>query len=301
MKALVTGGAGFIGSRIVKALEAQSCAVTVIDNLYSGDVKNLAGFKGELIKEDLAGFDLKRIESSHFDVIFHQAAITDTTVMDEAFMTRNNVEASQRLLEFAARNRVKFVYASSAGVYGNNPVPMKETDTCNPLNPYAKSKFQFDGIVKEYAQKDVFAVGLRYFNVYGPGEAHKKKFASMIWQLAQQMRAGKAPRIFKHGEQSRDFIYVKDVVKANMCAMNAKHSCVVNVGTGNPTTFNRIIEILNETLGTTFKPEYFDNPYGFYQNCTQAGTAYAEQCIGFKADFSCERGIKDYHKETSLQ
>jgi ADP-L-glycero-D-manno-heptose 6-epimerase len=136
--------------------------------------------------------------------------------------------------------------------------------------------------------------GLRYFNVFGPREYFKGSAASMIYQLAQQMLAGKRPRIFKWGEQRRDFIYVKDVVEATLRAREARRNTVVNVGTGQSTSFNEVIEALNEGLGTNLQPDYFDNPYDFYQNFTQADMTRAKREIGFEAKYSTREGILDY-------
>ncbi|MDD5271047.1 MAG: NAD-dependent epimerase/dehydratase family protein, partial [Candidatus Omnitrophica bacterium] len=137
-------------------------------------------------------------------------------------------------------------------------------------------------------------VGLRYFNVYGPGETHKKKAASMIYQLYLQMASGKRPRVFKWGEQYRDFIYVKDVVAANMKAMAYKGSGVFNVGTDSPATFNEVIEALNRALKKDLTPEYFDNPYGFYQDRTHADISLSKAALKFSAKYGIEAGIKDY-------
>ncbi|GAI10155.1 unnamed protein product, partial [marine sediment metagenome] len=229
----------------------------------------------------------------NINVIFHQAAITDTTVSDEKKMMEVNVGGFKRVLDFALKERATLVYASSAGVYGSGSCPMKEDQKPSPQNAYARSKLLMDEIAIKYRDK-IKIVGLRYFNVYGPREGYKKKAASMIYQLACQMKANKNPRIFKYGEQSRDFIYVKDVVDATIRAMKAKENGVVNVGTGVATTFNRVIKILNEVLGTSYEPEYFDNPYSFYQDETRADIKRAEELLGFKARYSIEEGIKDY-------
>ncbi|MBU90229.1 hypothetical protein CMO94_01700 [Candidatus Woesearchaeota archaeon] len=139
-------------------------------------------------------------------------------------------------------------------------------------------------------------VGLRYFNVFGPNEKHKGKPASMIYHLSKQIKAGKKPRIFKQGEQKRDHIYVKDAVDATIKAVDAKKSCIVNLGTGIATDFNELIKVLNEVLGTNFEPEYFDMPYDpkTYQSSTQADTKKAEELLGFKAEWDLKKGIKDY-------
>src|SRR6185312_10814803 len=159
---------------------------------------------------------------SHCDVIFHQASITDTTVTDQLHMMRNNVEGFRHVLGWAARWGARVVWASSAAVYGNLPAPNKLSDRPAPLNVYGYSKLAMERLAHLWAleHSKLPVIGLRYFNVYGPGEAHKGKFASMIWQLSLQMRAGKRPRVFSAGDQKRDFVSIEDVVDANLLAMN---------------------------------------------------------------------------------
>jgi ADP-L-glycero-D-manno-heptose 6-epimerase len=146
------------------------------------------------------------------------------------------------------------------------------------------------------AHPDISVIGLRYCNVYGPGESHKGARASMIHQLAKQMVNGN-PRIFKDGEQKRDHIYVKDVVQANVLALGAQGSFVVNCGAGTATTFNEIIAILNKTMGLARIPEYIHNPYADrYQNFTQCDMSRAKERLGFVPQYSVEAGIADYYK-----
>ncbi|MCD6413936.1 MAG: ADP-glyceromanno-heptose 6-epimerase [Elusimicrobia bacterium] len=297
MKILVTGAAGFIGSNLTKKLEQvyPDASIVAVDDFSSGIKENLKDFKGVVLNGRIENINFLKTLEGPFDVIFHQAAITDTTVTDEERMMDVNVFAFEKLLKLVDPQKTKIVYASSAGVYGNGPVPMKETQVLLPLNAYARSKAKLDEVAMDFAAKTgMTIVGLRYFNVYGPGEPQKGKAASMIYQLARQMIEGHHPRIFKYGEQDRDFIYVKDVVNANLKASNSEASCVVNVGTGVATSFNKIIEILNAVLGTDFKPEYFDNPYDFYQDHTLADTSSAKGKIGFEAKYSIEEGIEDY-------
>ncbi|HEX5105543.1 MAG TPA: NAD-dependent epimerase/dehydratase family protein, partial [Pirellulaceae bacterium] len=126
---------------------------------------------------------------------------------------------------------------------------------------------------------------LRYFNVYGPGESHKGKFASMIWQLSLQMKAGKRPRVFRAGEQKRDFVSIEDVLHANLLAMKADHpplAAVFNVGCGRAGTFNEVIAGLNAALKTNLEPEYFENPYAFFQNHTEADISETTRVLGYK-------------------
>ena len=137
-------------------------------------------------------------------------------------------------------------------------------------------------------------VGLRYFNVFGPREAHKGRAASMIYHLSRQMKARQRPKIFKSGEQKRDHIYVKDAVAATIKAVNAK-SGIYNVGTGIATTFNELIEVLNDAMGTNYKPDYFDNPYtATYQANTQAHTEKSKKGLGFEARYSLKEGVEEY-------
>ncbi len=295
-KYLVTGGAGFIGSNIAKTLEAQGHEVTVLDDFTkNGHFKNLIGFKGDVITADL--FEYMPTDM-YFDAIFHEAAITDTTVMDQKAMMEQNVEAFKNLLNFAAENEIKkVIYASSAATYGNGPVPNVETQPTHPENVYGFSKAIMDNVSRQFStdNNDMTIIGLRYFNVYGPGEYYKGKMASMVYQLYKQMKEGKRPRVFKHGEQERDFVYVKDIVKINLCALNnGKETGVYNAATGIPRDYNAIIKCLNKEMGTNLEPEYIDNPYPFFQLKTQADMTLAKEKLGYEPDYSLEAGIADY-------
>lgn len=291
MKALVTGGAGFIGSNIAMELDKEH-EVTVLDNFSNATEKNLEGFKGDKIKGSISGFKWQKLD---VDVVFHEAAISDTRVMDENLMMQTNVEAFRKMLEWASQNKVKVIYASSAAVYGNSPAPHRVSQPLTPLNIYGKSKVEMDKVATEYFNK-MHVIGLRYFNVFGPREAHKDKFASMIYQLAQQMKSGKKPRIFTDGEQKRDHIYVKDVLQANFKAINAKKSGIANVGIGKPTTYNEIVRILNDVLDTNLETEYFECPYDFFQKHTEADLTEAKELFDYTPEWSVEAGVKDYYK-----
>lgn len=292
---LVTGAAGFIGSNV--ALKLQRIGrVFGFDDLSCGTKKNLNGFKGEFIESDIRNCDYSKF-AKNVEAIFHQAAITDTTVSDTAIMDSVNVDAFKDILIFAKKAGCKkVVFASSAAVYGKGKVPMREDDVPSPANIYGESKVKLEALAKEFLKEnpDYSIVGLRYFNVYGPREVHKKKAASMVYQLYSQIAQDKNPRIFKWGEQFRDFIYVEDVVGANLKALEYAKCGIFNVGTGKPNTFNRLIEVLNEALGKDLKPEYFDNPYGFYQDETQADCNLSSSELKFKAKYDLKTGVKDY-------
>jgi len=297
MRFLVTGGAGFIGSNIAFALQKRGDEVVIMDDFSSGHFKNLTGFKGDVVAGNICDFEWVDSLEGRFDGIFHEAAITDTTVMDQYKMMQVNVEGFRNILALAKELNIKnVVYASSAGTYGNGACPMAESAVPTPENVYGFSKAVMDTVAADFvAQNKGFKLaGLRYFNVYGPGEYYKGKFASMIYQLYLQMKAGKSPRIFKHGEQERDFIYVKDVVAANLKAFECRHSGVYNVGTGKPENFNKVISCLNRELGLKMETEYIDNPYAFFQNKTQAETSRSGKELGWKAEWGIDAGIKDY-------
>ena len=294
MRCLVTGGAGFIGSNLALELEKQGHEVTIVDNLLTGNKNNLDRFNGKFVKMDVSeNFDL----NGKFDAIFHEAAITDPRYPNDKETYNKNVQGFKNMVELAKKNNAKLVYASTASLYGNGKVPMQEDQKKELMSAYGSSKLEMDNIASKLFDK-MHIVGLRYFNVFGPREKYKNRAASMVYHLGKQMKLGKIPRIFKFGEQKRDHIYVNDAVDATIKALNAKQSCIVNVGTGIATTFNDLIKALNKPLGTDFEPEYFDMPYDpkTYQSNTQADTKKAEKILCFKARWELKKGIADYFK-----
>ncbi|MBN1502645.1 NAD-dependent epimerase/dehydratase family protein [Candidatus Woesearchaeota archaeon] len=293
MNVIVTGGAGFIGSNIALELDKKH-KVTVIDSLFSGYLNNLKGFNGRFINLDVTDEKVCNIENKA-DVIIHQAAITDPRYENDHETFQKNVKGFKNILKLAKKSNAKVIYASTANLYGNGPFPMSEDQDVKIISVYGKSKLEIEKIAATLHTK-MHIVGLRYFNVYGPRESGKGRPASMIYHLWKQMRQDRKPRLFKFGEQKRDQIYVKDVVTANLLAMNAP-SGVYNVGTGKAVSFNEIVRVLNDLLGTQLDIEYIDCPYNeeTYQNNTQANTAKAEKYLGFKAKYSFRQGVKNYH------
>ena len=296
---LVTGGAGFIASNLALALQEKypDARLTVIDDFRSGDFKNLRGYRGDFVAADLASLDWReQFGAEEFDGIFHLASITDTTLHDQFPQVHDNVESFRRLLRFAQPTRTRIVYASSAATYGAASGVNREAHEAAPANVYAFSKVIMDNLARRAAADDPDwkIVGLRYFNVYGPREAHKGVPASMILHLSRQMKAGKRPRIFKHGEQKRDFVYVKDIVQGTLRALAAKKSGIYNLGSGAARSFNELIGILNKSLGTNFEPEYFDNPHAHYQNHTEADLTNVRKSLGYEPKFPLEKGVADY-------
>ena len=307
MRILVTGGAGFIGSNVAKRLARDGHDVTAVDSFLCASWKNLADFPGDVLTLRDDNDVQSMINLGPFDLISHQAAITGVIAADGSLagdahrMLRNNVETFRAILDWAVATKARVVWASSCSVYGRGPVPMKESQPTDPLNPYAFSKVLNERLAARYASKIAHPiVGLRYSNVYGPGEAHKGKLASMIYQLAAQMRSGQRPRIFRAGEQKRDFVYIEDVLAANRCAMNAKTSGSFNAGVGRSWSFNEVVAELNRVLKTDLQPDYFENPYGFTQDWTETDQSLARETIGYQPKFDLRQGIDAYHASGKL-
>ncbi|MDQ6964855.1 MAG: ADP-glyceromanno-heptose 6-epimerase [Mariprofundales bacterium] len=299
---LVTGGAGFIGTNISAALlERSSTDVVVVDNFSSGDWRNLRALDCELRAADVDDPQLlEEIAAGRFSAIFHEAAITDTTVMDQRLMVEVNTNAFAKLLAASAHSNTRVIYASSAGVYGNSPAPNRVGFGEEPENIYGFSKLAMDRIAARWYQRhQSVIIGLRYFNVYGAGESHKNerdgnKTASMVLQLYEQIRANKTPRLFKYGEQRRDFVYIRDVVDANLAALRAPRSGICNVGSGKARCFNDVVAALRSSMGVEVEIDYFDNPFSFYQQHTEADLSATKALLDWQPAWELEAGIADY-------
>ncbi len=298
---VVTGGAGFIGSNLVLELQRRfpQSHIDVVDDFRSGAFTNLKGYRG-----DVQAFDLSRIDVADLfynrppTVIFHLASITDTTVTNEKQMIHDNVEGFRGMLDYCIESNVPMVYASSAATYGIGDGPMSEDAVPAPANVYAFSKMVLDNIARKTMKEapEMHIVGLKFFNVYGPLEGHKKIASSMIYHLSRMMKEGKRPRIFTPGDQKRDFVYVRDVVDAVIAAVGAEESGIYNVGSGRARSFNELCAILNNVLGTDLEPEYCECPYSFYQPFTEADLTQAKKALGYEPKYSLEDGVADYMK-----
>ncbi|MBP3195190.1 MAG: ADP-glyceromanno-heptose 6-epimerase [Cardiobacteriaceae bacterium] len=312
-KILVTGGAGFIGSNLAKHF-AKNAEVLVIDifrstetfangNLKSfGHFKNLLGFSGEIYCGDICDKEtIKKICDFDPDVIFHEAAISDTTVAEQNELLQVNLNSFDELLKISRELQAKLIYASSGAVYGSAPAPQKVGNGESPRNIYGFSKLMMDYKARQFDRKNhTKTIGLRYFNVYGGGEYFKNKTASMVLGFGLQILSGKAPRLF-HGSNEifRDFVYIKDVIAANEAAMLAQDvGGVFNVGTGKARSFQDIADILQRLLETNYGNDYIENPFAAqYQFFTQADIASTVEELGYKPQWSLEDGIEDYLPE----
>lgn len=302
---IVTGGAGFIGSNIVKGLNERGVEdVLVVDNLANAQKHlnlNRLSITDFIDKQE---FLQKLPYLSGIKTIFHQGACSSTTEMDGIYMMNNNYEFSKKLLHHCLDHRIDFVYASSASVYGNGDQGFREERSCEyPLNVYAFSKFMFDNYVRSIFKKGAAAtqiLGLRYFNVYGYQENHKGNMASVIFHFYNQIQAGGKMKLFEGSDSFlRDFIFVDDVVKVNLHFYDNKHSGIFNCGTGQARSFMDIAKIIQAAEPHTEVETipFPDHLKGKYQTFTQADLSHLRQA-GYQAEFvSLEKGVTQYYQK----
>lgn len=262
MNIVVTGANGFVGRRIVDRCVAEGDRVVAVGRgIARNDCRVLD-----------ARFD--RIDWStlgEVDVLIHLAAINDTSVRDEVELRRVNVDAAIECMAGAAEAGChRIVYASSMHVYGNVPSPMRaDTSPTAPVSLYGRSKLQLEQEATAFAaSRGVGCVGLRFANVYGPGESHKGRMASQVFQLARQMRTGD-PEIFAPGTQVRDFVHVDDAASAAVAAATLEGDAlpaILNCGTGVATTFNDLVNNLNAAMGLSRTPRYVPEPPGYLRD-----------------------------------
>ncbi len=312
---LITGAAGFIGSSLAFYFQENYPEATVIafdcfrsgetfsnGNLKSfGHFKNLLGFKGIVVSGDINDkVALKELEDNYsFDYIFHEAAISDTTVLEQDVMMKTNVNAYEDLLKIAIKHNANMIYASSAATYGDSD--RFEVGYEQPNNAYGFSKVMMDNITAEYLKKDlnISIVGLKYFNVYGNREFFKNSTASMVVQFGHQIMKGLTPKLFEGSDKIlRDFIYIEDIIQANIKACAPKKSGVYNVGTGKARSFEDIVNILQKELEIDNGKEYIPNPFvGSYQFFTEANIELTKVNLNYDPKYTMEDGIKAYIPE----
>ena len=305
---IVTGGAGFIGSNLVKALNDKGLTdVLVVDDLTDGiKFRNLVDCQviDYLDKDEfLQMLKQEKDFTEKIEVIFHQGACSETTEWDGRYMMENNYTYSKELLHYCLNHKIPFIYASSAAVYGTGENFKEVRENEAPVNVYGYSKYLFDEYVRRFVTKPESQVtGLRYFNVYGPREQHKGSMASVAWHLNQQIQANGKVKLFEgsggyaNGDQRRDFIHVDDVVKVNLWMLENGASGIVNVGTGASHPFNDVAKAIVSWHGKG-AIEYIEFPEHLkdsYQSYTEADINSLRQ-MGYKNDFlSVEDGVKQY-------
>ena len=249
MNIAVTGGAGFIGSHIVEKLVDRGDNVIVIDNLQTGKKENLKTVwnKINFLEMDIRDFDLLKTELKNIDGIFHEAALA--SVQDSFVNPKEyedvNVNGTENIFKLAKKFGFKVVYASSSSVYGNPiKIPINEKSEKNPINPYAQTKLDDEITAKKYTKEGVRIIGLRYFNVFG--ERQSKNYAGVIKLFLERIEKHNPPIINGDGSQIRDFVYVKDVVQANIMALESNiENAFINIGTGKTIS---ILELANQII-----------------------------------------------------
>lgn len=304
---VVTGGAGFIGSNLVRALnQAGHRNILVVDDLKDGmKFSNLVDLDicDYLDKQDF----LTKIQNNDIpykiDALFHQGACSSTTEWDGQMMMQNNYEYSKKLFHYAQEHGVPFIYASSAAVYGASLSFKESIDFEKPLNVYGYSKFLFDQYIRRQTNLKAQVVGLRYFNVYGPGEQHKGSMASVAYHLNQQLIAGDSVKLFDGcdgygpGEQTRDFVYVDDVADVNLWFLDHPEiSGIFNLGTGKSQPFNDVAHAVIDwhQRGRIQYVPFPEHLKGCYQSFTEADLSQL-RAVGCDHVFqTVEQGVKRY-------
>ena len=299
MKYAVTGGAGFIGSHLVKNLVEHGNEIIVIDNLNTGKKKNIEKFSEKInfFKVDIRDFDAIEDILKNIDGIFHEAALASVQdsfrIPDEFFDV--NVNGTENIFKIGKKLGIKVVYASSPSVYGNPiRIPIKESDDKNPFNPYAKTKLEDDKLAEKYAKNGLKVIGLRYFNVFGPRQS--KEYAGVIKLFLERIQQGSSPLVNGDGSQVRDFVYVDDVVNANVLAMESDiDSEFFNIGTNSTISVLDLANTIIKFSGLKLKPIHQPAVPGDVKS-TQADITKAKMMLKSKPTTS----LKDWLKSAVL-
>ena len=295
MKYAVTGGAGFIGSHLVKNLVEHGDEIIVIDNLNTGKKKNIEKFSEKInfFKVDIRDFDAIEDILKNIDGIFHEAALASVQdsfrIPDEFFDV--NVNGTENIFKIAKKLGIKVVYASSSSVYGNPiSIPIKENDDKNPFNPYAKTKLEDDKLAEKYAKNGLKVIGLRYFNVFGPRQS--KEYAGVIKLFLERIQQGLPPLVNGDGLQIRDFVYVDDAVNANILSMESDIDFeFFNIGTGTTISILDLANIIIKFSGLKIKPIHRSALPGDVR-ATQADITKAKMMLKWKPTTSIENWLK---------
>ena len=296
MKYVITGGAGFIGSHLTKALVKQDHDVTVIDNLQTGKEENLKSIKDKIVfvKGSILDNELLQRITNGIDGLFHQAALAS---VQDSFAKPDeyndvNVNGTENILKLAMKNNFKVVYASSSSVYGNpERIPIKESDNKNPINPYAETKLKKEELAIKYSKMGVKVIGLRYFNVFGKGQS--KEYAGVLKLFLERISNELPPKINGDGTQSRDFVYVEDVVDANILSMESEvNHQFFNVRTNTSITILDLAKTIIKFSGLDIEPTFCPALPGDVKK-TIANIDLIKEKIGWKPKVILEDWIKE--------
>jgi len=297
MKVVVTGGSGFIGSNLAEELLKRH-EVTVIDNLSTGRIENLDSIisKINFVRGSITDADLLKREFSGADTVFHQAAIASVqrSVDNPVASNEANIDGTLNVLVAARDCGVrKVVYASSSSAYGNTPtLPKGEDMKPNPLSPYAVSKLAGEYYCRAFSEVyGIKTACLRYFNVYGPRQDPKSQYAAVIPRFITKILAGEAPVIYGDGEQTRDFTFVRDVVKANILAMESAGEGVFNVACGRRVSLNELAAKIMKITGVSITPVYEAARAGDVRD-SLADISEARRELGYEPDYDLDRGLQ---------
>ena len=308
-KALVTGGAGFIGSHLVEALVAGKCRVAVLDNLSSGSLSNLAPLRDRITfyQGDICQREILEKAAQDCDVIFHMAAVVavQQTIDSPVESAEINDIGTLNVFEAArTQNARRIVFSSSCAVYGDDPVlPKTENMNPKPTSPYAVHKLTAEHYARIYSKLyGLESISLRYFNVFGPRQDPSSPYSGVISLFMTRAASNQAPVIYGDGNQSRDFVYVKDVVNANLLAAAVNHprGRIFNIGTGSQVRINRLWELIAALSGQkTPEPRYEPARTGDILH-SYAAMEFTEANLKFSPEFSLEQGLDltfEWYKE----
>ena len=298
-KVIVTGGAGFIGSHLVEELIGRGHEVIILDNMSTGKTSNIEPFLGNagFVHGSITDLPLLRKLFSDVDYVFHQAAVPSVarSISNPKVSHNANTTGTLNVLLAARDNGVKkVVYASSAAVYGESEALSEVEDmTPNPQSPYAVTKLVGEYYCKVFQEiYGLNTVSLRYFNVYGPRQDPDSPYAAVIPIFLSNVLAGKPPVIFGDGEQSRDFIFIRDITEANILAAETRATGIINIGSSKRVTINDLARLIIKLAGnTTIKPVYKDPRPGDIVH-SLADISRAES-FGFRPRYSLEEGLKE--------
>lgn len=292
---LITGGAGFIGAALAKRLYQKNSEIIILDNFSTGRLENLSDIKFQSITGEITDYsNLPKIHD--IDYILHFAAPSSVILFDKDAdkCIKDTILGLRNIFEFAKKNQVKkIVFPSSSSVYGNTPLPQTENTPTNPVNLYGVAKLACESISRLYSDT-VPSVALRIFAGYGPGEFHKGPIASIVTLFYESMTQNSKPIVFGDGTQTRDFVYIDDIVKAAITSLSTEITGPINVGSGESHTFTEIVDLLNKFLGTNLTPQYVKKPMKYFEH-TLADTSRMKKAFDFTPT-TFEKGLQNLIK-----